>query len=498
MKKKKTFIVVAVVAVVAVVVGLAACAPRANTSTVGNPTPTVQKADVSPTPDKFGVVKAIQWADAYPQIFASYLENASNTPPASDYLNTADDAWCAEGATKEDTTSALPEGFEYVDCDKMDYLETNPEIKTLGKGYGYAKYYTEPASHVYSLWSVSHNGRVNDGTKTKAACITCKTPQYSNLVDKEGAEVHARPFNEVIAQLDENISCASCHANTPMGDDGKVYLEVDRAEWVRSMGADHEVASIQGQICGQCHCDYSMAPETSIPTSPYDNGRVDMVPDKALQWYDDHGFVDWTYASTGAKMLAIRHAEYEFVYGGDDKVLPQGSHMQNLGYDCNDCHMATTKADDGTVYSNHNWTSPLDNQELIDRDCSSCHKDLVAEVKAWQEDIDGQTKTLGERCEKFIQNFEAKVATMQDDPANPGQQALMLDEKAAEKNGIDAKTLERLQWIQRASCYYWNLDAAENSEGAHNPTYYRYVLDKGNELLDEGDKLLGVSSVASA
>lgn len=493
MKSKKLLITVAIVAVVGIIVGLAACAPKANTTTVGNPTPNVQQSNATPTPDKFGVVKASQWAEEYPYEYESYLANATNTPPAGDYL---DGQYCAEGypSKTEDVTSTLPEGYKYVDANKLDYLETNPEIKTLGKGYGYAKYYTEPASHVFSIWSVTHNGRVGDGTKTKAACITCKSPQYSNLVDMEGVEVHLRPFNEVIGDIDENISCASCHANTPMKD-GKVYLEVDRAEWVRSMGADAG-NTIEGEVCGQCHCDYSMAPGTSIPTSPYDNGRVDMVPEKALQWYDDHEFVDWTYASTGAKMLAIRHAEYEFIYGGDNDILPMGSHMQNLGYDCGDCHMATTTAEDGTVYASHEWISPLDNKELIDRDCSSCHADIVAEVRAIQNEIDPATTKLGVRCEQFIKNLETKVATEQDDAANPGTKVLKLDEEFATSNGIDATTLARLQWLQRASCYYWNLAAAENSEGAHNPTYYKYCLDKGNELLDEGDKLLGMSSAA--
>ena len=493
MKSKKLLITVAIVAVVGIIVGLAACAPKANTTTVGNPTPNVQQSNATPTPDKFGVVKASQWAEEYPYEYKSYLANSTNTPPASDYNG---GEYCAEGypSKTEDVTSALPEGYQYVDANKLDYLETNPEIKTLGKGYGYAKYYTEPASHVFSVWTVTHNGRVSDGAKTKAACITCKSPQYSNLVDMEGAEVHARPFNDVVGEIDENISCASCHANKPMKD-GKVYLEVDRAEWIRSMG-DDAGNTIEGEVCGQCHCDYSMAPGTSIPTSPYDNGRVDMVPEKALQWYDDHEFVDWTYASTGAKMLAIRHAEYEFIYGGDNDILPMGSHMPNLGYDCGDCHMATTTAEDGTVYASHEWISPLDNKELIDRDCSSCHADIVAEVRAIQNEIDPATTKLGVRCEQFIKNLETKVATEQDDAANPGTKVLKLDEEFATSNGIDATTLARLQWLQRASCYYWNLAAAENSEGAHNPTYYKYCLDKGNELLDEGDKLLGMSSAA--
>ena len=139
MKSKKLLLTVCAVAIVAVVVGVAACAPKANTNGYGNPSPNVQQSSATPTPDKFGVVKAAQWKDAYPHEYESYLENATNTPPIQDYI---DGEWRAEGASKEDTTSALPEGFEYVDAGKLDYLETNPEIKTLGKGYGYAKYYT--------------------------------------------------------------------------------------------------------------------------------------------------------------------------------------------------------------------------------------------------------------------------------------------------------------------------------------------------------------------
>ena len=216
MKSRKALIVISTIAIVAVV-AVAACAPKANTSGYGNPVPNVTQASVTPTPDKYDVVKATQWAEAYPYEYQSYLDNSSNTPPAADYKGQTYRALGYPSAT-EDVTSTLPEGWTYKDAGKADYLETNPEIKVLGLGYGYAKYYTEPASHVFSIWSVTHNGRVGDGSKTKAACITCKSPQYSNLVDMEGEEVHLRAFNDVVGDIDENISCASCHANTPMKD----------------------------------------------------------------------------------------------------------------------------------------------------------------------------------------------------------------------------------------------------------------------------------------
>jgi nitrite reductase (cytochrome c-552) len=212
---------------------------------VGNPTPNVAQSDATPAPDKYGVVKATQWAEAYPYEYESYLANASNTPPAEDYL---DNPYVAEGyASKtEDVTSALPEGYKYVDAKKMDYLETNPEIKILGKGYGYAKYYTEPASHVYSLWTVTHNGRVGDGTKTKAACITCKSPQYSNLVDKDSdiiIGVVCYEFLDVNAALPVHVFIV-CRVHSEQylqdrNDEGKrEYVEYCR-EYVQYYGPGH-------------------------------------------------------------------------------------------------------------------------------------------------------------------------------------------------------------------------------------------------------------------
>ena len=79
---------------------------------------------------------------------------------------------------------------------------------------------------------------------------------------------------------------------------------------------------------------------------------------------------------------------------------------------------------------------------------------------------------LGNRSVTFIKNFEDAIA-----------------------NGkLSDDELDRLRWIQRAACYYWNLAAAENGEGAHNPTYYRHTLEMGNKVLDEGDSILNVPS----
>ncbi|MDY2626135.1 MAG: ammonia-forming cytochrome c nitrite reductase subunit c552 [Coriobacteriales bacterium] len=454
-KRRKLLIVSTVVVVVALTAGIATgCAGKKNT-TVGNLKPNVEKSTVTPAVDRFGIVKADQWKDIYPYEYQSYLKNDANMP--GDYTSDDDTTTPYDSSKPADPNPAFSNG-------KADYLEMYPEIKTLGLGYGYAKYYTEPGGHTYSLWTVTHNGRVNENTK--AGCIACKTPQFSSQVDEQGDSIFQENFWDLVTQYDENISCASCHGNDPM------TLEVDRADWKRAMGPDADTYSLNGQVCGQCHCDYSMYPGTGVPTSPYDGTGVSaMTPDNALAWYDanmPNG--DWTYASTGAKMIAVRHAEYEFNYGGE------GNHMTNLGYDCNDCHMAVTKADDGTVYTSHYWTNPTDNDELIKNNCSTCHADIKAEVKSWQDQVDGRTHLVGLRAEQFIHNFEGAIAA-----------GTLTDEQVS-----------RLQYIQRASCYYWNFVAAENSEGAHNPTLSNNTLDSADALLDEGDQILGVSSVVES
>ena len=96
-------------------------------------------------------------------------------------------------------------------------------------------------------------------------------------------------------------------------------------------------------------------------------------------------------------------------------------------------------------------------------------------MKAIQEATEAKTVALGKRCEQFIRNFEDALAA----------------------GTLTEEQIARLQWIQRASCFYWNLAAAENSEGAHNPAYYENCFDLGNKVLDEGDRIIGKTSKVS-
>lgn len=429
---KKAVTCMCVLAIGVVSVGVYACAPKANT---GVPTPVGQSPEYVPEANQYGVVEAKDWADQYPDQYASFLKNNENT-------------W--------------PEG-------KANKNELYPEMVTLGKGYGYAKFFSEPGGHTSALYTVTHNGRITEKSKTQ--CLACKTPNVHYQVAAEGNDVWKTNLYEQVDEYTdgtkdvskgEGISCANCHENNDPS-----TLAVLRADWKRALGENADKVPVSAQVCGQCHCDYSMDAATGEPTSPYDD-VTKMTPDDALQWYDQHNYVDWTYESTGAKMLAVRHSEFEYNYGGE------GNHMAKLGYTCSDCHMAVETNDKGEAYTSHYWGSPLDNEELLKNDCNTCHKDLKAEVQAKHDEWQEKTHEVGQRAACYVQNLEKAVAA----------------------GTISGEQLERAQYIQRAAAFYWNSSYAENSKGAHNIDLVRHVIDQANTLLDEGDQILGVQSTA--
>ncbi|NPD31294.1 ammonia-forming cytochrome c nitrite reductase subunit c552 [Eggerthellaceae bacterium zg-1084] len=404
-----------------VVVGVWGCAPKPNP---GNPTPKAESPSYVPEKNSFGLVSSEAWKDLYPNQYNSMQENNKNKWP------------------------------------EVNLNEHYPEMVTLGKGYGYAKFFTEAGGHTYSMYSVVNNGRISE--KSKAQCLACKTPDIHKLVEEQGPDAWKLPFHETAAKCEDGISCSFCHQ-----DEDPSQLGIIRKDWVRALGPNIDKRTTSSEVCGQCHCDYSMNPETGEPQSPYDD-VTKMTPEESLKWYDEHGFADWVYPETGAKMIAVRHSEFEYVYGGE------GNHMAKLGYDCADCHMPTQVDSEGKAYHSHFWQSPLENDELIKNDCSKCHKDLKAEMKAIQEEVDGRTHQIGMRAACFVQNFV----------------------KAVRDNSLNDEQLERLRTIQREATLYWNSAYAENSEGAHNKALYNHVLDLAEQLLDEADQILGVASTA--
>ncbi|WP_165061794.1 MULTISPECIES: ammonia-forming cytochrome c nitrite reductase subunit c552 [unclassified Adlercreutzia] len=410
-KRKKAGLAIASISAIALVVGLAACAPQANTT--GS-----FESENMPAEDQFGVVEAAEWAGLYPDQYDTYMKNLENSPQSG----------------------------------KHNYLELYPALNTMYKGYAFALGYDEASSHLYTLESVKNTPRTVKKEQL-ANCITCKTPQFTALVNADGDEVYKQKFNDLIGDFTEPVSCYNCHTNDPKS------LSLPNKYWTNSIGKDIDRIQMSAQVCGQCHNEYYFNPETKATTNPY-SGLAGMTPDAILKYYDDMGFTDWTHPETEAKMIKVQHPEFETNYGG--KMSP----MAKQGYACADCHMGTSVDDTGATFTNHNWTNPTQNPELIESNCSTCHDDITAKVSAIQAQEEERVTAISEKIAKYV------------------------GELAAKKGSLDAATLERAQYIQRAAQFYWDFVMVENSEGAHNSELTWSTLDKSEALVDEGLALL--------
>lgn len=357
-KQKKTLLAATCVCGIMLVAGLVACAPQPNVTGSA-------ESEIMPQEDQFGVVVASEWQGLYPNQYATYLLNESNSP----------------------------------DSGKHNYLELYPALNAMYKGYAFSLGYDEAAGHLFTLQSVKNTPRTTEKEQL-ANCITCKTPQYTAKVNAEGVSAYQDKFNDVIDEFTEPISCYNCHENDP-----KELVVASKFFTEKSMGKDGSKVPMQAQVCGQCHNEYYFNPDTKETTNPY-NGLAAMTPEAILAYYDELGFKDWVHPDTGAELIKVQHPEFETVYGGKQ------SHMAQLGYSCADCHMATTVAEDGTEFTSHEWKSPLDNPELLSDTCSTCHEDLSAQVAAWQAEEEERVVAISEKIADYIDKLAAAKDTL--------------------------------------------------------------------------------------
>ncbi len=360
------------------------------------------------------VTLAKDWSEEYPYIYAS---------------------WQADGDNSEVT----------------DYLIDYPMLKILYEPYGFSKDYKAARSHAYTLEDVVETKRT--GENSRASCWTCKTPQFTNLVNEQGVEVYGGSFMELAGVFTEPISCYSCHGNTPG------VVTVTHTYLIDGVGEDFTSIDAADLACGQCHNEYFFDPGNGGATTLPHDSLESMSPDAILAFYNDGSnfpdgepFADYTNPRTGVRQIKVQHPEIETFLG-------EGS--QHRGdYSCADCHMGLTEAEDGTVFVSHKLTSPLDNSALIESECAKCHEDLVAEVRAEQERIEARTYTVGYELEFLTERLA----------------------KAVENKELSDEALAELRSLARDAQFYWDFVFVENAEGVHNPSLSDYCLDKAAEL----------------
>ena len=361
-----------------------------------------------------GVVTAEEWAQHYPEIAASLRMDEENT-------------------------------------ERVKYTETDPDITILYDGMGFSFDYTSAIGHAYTLQDIAETTRPHK----LANCLTCKTPDFTALVNQMGIDAYSLDFDEAYAMMSESVTCYECHANTP----GTLVITHD---YTRNAIADEVAAGTidaANAVCAQCHTEYTFAAPNKQTTVPWYN-VLSMHPDAILALENKVGYTDYTNENTGTKMIKVQHPEIETFLG-------EGS-VHAGSFNCADCHMGVAYSEDGTAYVNHHLTSPLNNPQLLQDTCSACHADLAAEVAAIQAHVTAREKEVS-----------AKLVQL-----NAGLAKLVASGAKTEEE------LDAIRSVNRDAQFYWDFVYVENSEGAHNSKLSDYCLDKAEELCDQAMKML--------
>ncbi|MBP3637799.1 MAG: ammonia-forming cytochrome c nitrite reductase subunit c552 [Clostridia bacterium] len=352
------------------------------------------------------VIGAADWANTYADVYASYMKNAENK-------------------------------------DIIDHVEEYPMIATVYEGMAFNKYYGSARGHYYTVQDVTNTGRPH----ALANCFTCKTPDFTAKVNNEGVSAYTIPFEDMLAQVNESVSCYNCHANTP----GE--LVVTHTYLADAMGDDFAALNAETASCAQCHVEYYFAPETKAVTLPYSSMET-MHPDSILAFFEETNFADYTNPRTGVKQIKVQHPEFETYMG-------KGS-VHAAQFSCADCHMEKATNAEGTTYTSHYWVSPLAS-ESIQASCAACHPDLEGFVKGIQAKAEERTIAIGTKLEDLTNKLADAVAS----------------EKYTEDE------LNAIRALNRKGQFYWDFVFVENSEGAHNSRLTTECLDKAEALIDE-------------
>ena len=297
---------------------------------------------------------------------------------------------------------------------------------------------TTARGHYYTVQDVTNTGRPH----ALANCFTCKTPDFTAKVNNEGVSAYTIAFEDMLAQVNESVSCYNCHANT--GNE----LVVTHTYLADAMGADFEKLNPETASCAQCHVEYYFAPETKAVTLPYENLET-MHPDAILAKFEEMQFADYTNPRTGVKQIKVQHPEFETYMG-------KGS-VHAAQFSCADCHMAK---EDG--YTSHYWVSPLES-ETIAASCVACHADLKGFVEGIQAKAEERTIAIGTKLETLTNKLADAVAA----------------------GSYTEEELEAIRSLNRKGQFYWDFVFVENSEGAHNSRLTHECLDKAEQLIDE-------------
>ena len=352
------------------------------------------------------VIPASEWAETYPDVYASYMKNQENS-------------------------------------EVIDHVEEYPQIAVVYEGMAFNKFYNSARGHYYTVQDLTATGRPH----ALANCFTCKTPDFTNAVNNDGVSAYTVAFEDMLANVNESISCYNCHANAGS------EIVVTHTYLSDAMGADFANVPAETAACAQCHVEYYFAPDTKATTLPY-TSLATMNPDSIYEYFETMGFADYTNPRTGVKQIKVQHPEFETFMG-------EGSVHKSM-FSCADCHMAKEQNAAGETYASHYWTSPLQSETIM-ATCAACHKDLKAEVAAIQEHAEARTIAIADKLESLTNQLADAVAS----------------------GNYTEEELEAIRALNRKGQFYWDFVFVENSEGAHNSKLTEDCLNKAEAIVDE-------------
>ena len=358
------------------------------------------------------VMSAREWAAEYPEIYASYLANNENN-------------------------------------EVKDHVEEYPMIGVVYEGMAFNKHYGTARGHTYTVQDVTSTGRPH----ALANCFSCKTPDFTAKVNELGDAAYTIPFADMLAEVNESISCYNCHANT--GNE----LVITHTYLADALGEELQDVEAATLSCAQCHVEYYFHPTSKATTLPY-TSLATMTPDAILDYYNNtmvngQNFADYTNPRSGVRQIKVQHPEFETFMGA-------GSVHKN-DFTCADCHMGQAVAADGTTYTNHNWMSPLDNAALMEGTCAECHENLAGTVAEIQKEAERRTYAIGYSLEALTEKLVLAV----------------------QSGSYTEEELNAIRAVARDAQFYWDFVFVENSEGAHNSQLTKQCLDKAETLLNQ-------------
>ena len=334
------------------------------------------------------------------------------------------------------------------------YIESHPYIATLYSGYGFAIQYESARGHTFVVDDVTSTGRPHK----LANCFTCKTSDFTAKALNDGDSAYSMAFEDMEAQITDPFGCFHCHQNEP----GTLY--VTHTYLANALADDIDSQNAQTLSCAQCHSEYYFDPETKATTLGY-VGLENATPEKILDYYNNlkdaegNPYADWVDETTGVRKLKTQHPEFETISAAGG-IHPDMS--------CVTCHMGTAVAEDGTTFTNHYWSSPLDNPDVLES-CNACHGDLTATVEAIHEEIMGRCNSIGEELAKANDDLAAAV----------------------EAGTLSEEDLAKARDLARSAQWYWDFVFVENGKGVHNKTLATDCLDKAEQYLGELNGVLG-------